>query len=490
MNVPTKPESGLLPSDKLLELERTCFLIMPFGKKKVGDREVDFTAIYKDIFAPAIAAAKTPEGQALIPARTDMDAFSGSINQEMFEYIMYSRLAFADISGFNPNVFYEIGARHSVQEAGTVLFRQVGHAIPFDITTIKVFEYDDSGENLAPSCEFITNVLTETLRRNRLDSPVRLALRAQYGGREAAPPATSQAGSTSDQPTQQPELARNLPREEDWRKQAIERFMRDAEEALRFGDLELARANYWGALRFDPLNIIARMRLGLVFKRQGRHYEALEEFTTVTKLAPTYGEAWKEKGVVEGRIARLIPPDKRNGARWLQDGYASLDRARMLIPEDFDVWSSLGGVLKNVRNEPKQALKMYDKAASISDGHPYPLLNALKLRAQEMKTLDIEAIRPQLENARKLREGQALNEPPTDTPWCYFDLAEISLYQGDEQGFLEYVEKGIKASYSSAELETFRSSLDDCLLKNGIMLAGLEAGIALLDKAIGTYMKS
>jgi tetratricopeptide (TPR) repeat protein len=266
--------------------------------------------------------------------------------------------------------------------------------------------------------------------------------------------------------------------------------MRDAEEALRFGDLELARANYWGALRFDPLNIIARMRLGLVFKRQGRHYEALEEFTTVTKLAPTYGEAWKEKGVVEGRIARLIPPDKRNGARWLQDGYASLDRARMLIPEDFDVWSSLGGVLKNVRNEPKQALKMYDKAASISDGHPYPLLNALKLRAQEMKTLDIEAIRPQLENARKLREGQALNEPPTDTPWCYFDLAEISLYQGDEQGFLEYVEKGIKASYSSAELETFRSSLDDCLLKNGIMLAGLEAGIALLDKAIGTYMKS
>ncbi|MDX2380350.1 MAG: hypothetical protein QNM02_11410 [Acidimicrobiia bacterium] len=40
-----------------------------------------------------------------------------------FEYIIYSRLAFADISGMNPNVLYEIGVRHGVAEAGTVLFR-------------------------------------------------------------------------------------------------------------------------------------------------------------------------------------------------------------------------------------------------------------------------------------------------------------------------------------------------------------------------------
>ena len=65
---------------------------MPFGKKKVGEREVDFTAIFKDIFEPAIREAKTPEGKALIPARTDMDAFSSSINQDMFEYIIAGSL--------------------------------------------------------------------------------------------------------------------------------------------------------------------------------------------------------------------------------------------------------------------------------------------------------------------------------------------------------------------------------------------------------------
>ena len=163
--------------------------------------------------------------------------------------------------------------------------------------------------------------------------------------------------------------------------------MRDAEEALRLGDLDMARTNYWAALRFDPLNIIARMRLGLALKRDGKHYEALEEFITITKLAPGYGEAWKEKGVVEGLIARKIPKGSRPA--WLPDGYDSLKRATMLIPEDFDVWSSLGGVLKNVRGDLAPAQQMYAHAANISDGHPYPLLNALKLEARDTGKLDL-----------------------------------------------------------------------------------------------------
>ena len=42
----------------------------------------------------------------------------------MFHYIEYSRFALADISGLNANVFYELGHRHRVHEAGTVIFRQ------------------------------------------------------------------------------------------------------------------------------------------------------------------------------------------------------------------------------------------------------------------------------------------------------------------------------------------------------------------------------
>jgi tetratricopeptide (TPR) repeat protein len=488
MNMNPKTDTASQISDRFDELERTCFVIMPFGKKDVGGKEVDFTAIYKHIFEPAIRNVKTPENQPVIVARTDMDAFSGSINQEMFEYIMYSRMAFADISGFNPNVFYEIGARHSAQESGTVLFRQAGHPIPFDITTIKVFEYDyEPDEKVEASRTFITNVLSETLKRNRLDSPVRLALRAQWGGSpRPASAATSQSVAETPPSGESPVVSSHACIEQ-WNKQVIERFMRDAEEAIRIGDLEMARTNYWGALRFDPMNIIARMRLGLTLKRQGEHYQALQEFITVTKLAPDYGEAWKEKGIVEGLIARMIQANKRQKAKWLSDGYDSLKRATLLIPEDFDAWSSLGGMLKNVREDFATAQKMYAHASKISDGHPYPLLNALKMEALDTGKLNLEPVREQLEKAKQLRLAQTLATPPTDTPWCYFDLAEVHLYQDDKDGFLDYVRKGIESCNANWQPQTFRDSLQNTLVAKEIELDGLSEGIKLLDDAIAAY---
>jgi len=471
------------PPSRIEELEHTCFVIMPFGQKEVGGKEIDFTAIYEEIFAPAIRQAKTPEGHDLCAARTDMDAFSGSINQDMFEYLMYSRLAFADISGFNPNVFYEIGARHSVQESGTVLFRQTGHAIPFDITTIKVFEYEhQGGEQADRSRERITRVLTETLRRNRLDSPVRLALRAQWGGT----PRPADAAAVSS-PMAAPENCPPVPTEQVWRKQQMESFLRDGEEAIRLGDLEAARTNYWGALRFDPLNIVARMRLGLVLKRQGKLFEAFEEFVTVTKIAANYGEAWKEKGVVEGLIARLVPAESRKKATWLPDGYDSLQRASLLIPGDFDVWSSLGGVLKNVRGDPAAAREMYAKAAEISDGHPYPLLNSLKLEAKNTGRLNLEAVREPLQKAEKMRLAQTIATPPVDVPWCYFDLAEIALYQENQAGFLQFLDQGTASCIASWQPETFKKSLLDTFASIPNQPEGLQEGIARLDRAIAAY---
>jgi hypothetical protein len=54
-----------------------CFVIMPFGKKPVGDRKVDFDKLYDNIFFPAISAVSLPEGGNLEPRRTDKDFFSG-----------------------------------------------------------------------------------------------------------------------------------------------------------------------------------------------------------------------------------------------------------------------------------------------------------------------------------------------------------------------------------------------------------------------------
>ena len=164
-----------------IDYNKVCFVIMPFGKKDVGGgKMVDFDPLYADIFVPAIAAVSLPEGGKLEPRRTDQDFFAGDIKQEMFQYLEYSRFAMADISGLNFNVAYELGVRHRAREAGTAIFRQTQFAPPFDISSIKAFPYEYTpAEEAAKARALIARVLTESLVRNRLDSPVRLALSAQ-----------------------------------------------------------------------------------------------------------------------------------------------------------------------------------------------------------------------------------------------------------------------------------------------------------------------
>jgi hypothetical protein len=77
-----------------IDCSEVCFVIMPFGKKKVGDQDVDFDIIYHEVFEPAVAATPLEEsgGRRLVAKRTDEDFFAGDISQEMFEYLEYSRL--------------------------------------------------------------------------------------------------------------------------------------------------------------------------------------------------------------------------------------------------------------------------------------------------------------------------------------------------------------------------------------------------------------
>jgi len=452
----------------LTEFEKTCFVIMPFGKKKVGGKDVDFDIIYSTIFEPAISATplSDPHQGNLVPRRTDADKFSSAITQDMFEYIMYSRIAFTDISGLNPNVFYELGVRHRSQESGTVLFRQVGTDLPFDINTIKVFEYDHDGESKAAEARsLITEVLTETLQRNRLDSPVRIALRAQRQDAEDAENPAVHSGKPMP----------NL----DW-------LLREAEEALRTGDAATARIIYSIVLRIDPTHTMARMRLGLVLRQQNLQFDALEEFACLTKLVPDYAEAWREKGVIEGLIHRLVEEDERPA--WLPSGEESLKRATALNADDFDAWASWGGVLRR-KPDNAAALEKYQRSADVSDGHPYPLLNALKLEAVTTGKLDLDTRQDQLDKAENLRKGQAMSDPPADIPWCYFDLAELRLYREDPEGFMTYLDQGLSCCTAPWMVKSFRDALKDTLVASGIDFPGLSEGMTRLEQALANLKK-
>lgn len=121
-----------------------CFVLMPFGRKTdATGRTTDFDAVYKQIIAPAVQEA------GLDPIRADEERVGGTIHKPMFERLMLCDYAVADITGANPNVFYELGIRHAMRPRSTVILFAEGTTLPFDIALLRGVPYR-TGEHGAP----------------------------------------------------------------------------------------------------------------------------------------------------------------------------------------------------------------------------------------------------------------------------------------------------------------------------------------------------
>src|SRR5262249_27089426 len=145
----------------------------------------------------------------------------------------YSRFVFGDLTGLNPNVMFELGMRYRSRASGTALFRQPGTKLPFDISSVKIFEYDPrEPENTR---RLITRVLTESLAQNRIDSPIRPAVDVR---------ASWPAGPDVDS------------------------LLREAEDALRNCDTATARTRVADASRLSPNDPIILVRLATLEKQR------------------------------------------------------------------------------------------------------------------------------------------------------------------------------------------------------------------------------
>src|SRR5215468_5786806 len=111
------------------------FVVMPFGRKTVDDLIVDYDEVYAQIFKPAAEMA----GYQV--ARIDDIPESGSIPEQYLRELYRADVVLADVSASNSNVFYELGIRHAVSSAGTVLVAWHGARLPFDIAHLRVVFY-------------------------------------------------------------------------------------------------------------------------------------------------------------------------------------------------------------------------------------------------------------------------------------------------------------------------------------------------------------
>jgi tetratricopeptide (TPR) repeat protein len=429
-----------------MEYSQYCFVIMPFGVKRVGEPpvEVNFDKIYERIFVSAVQATALPEGGNLIPRRTDQDYFTGSISSEMFQYLEYSRFAIADISGLNPNVFYELGVRHRARQAGTVILRQLKLTalVPFDIKDIKVFPYEcDTEQQIADAQKAITQVLSESLKQVRIDSPVRQIL-------------VQQQNST----------------------QLMQLLLQEAQDAIHRHDPLTALAKYREYLQTQPDHFLVQLKVGLLLKEKGDWHEALKYFTAAVNYNPSYADAQREKGIAENKLYTA------SSSLVGSTGEESLLRAIALSPQDYDALASLGGVYKR-QQRYQEALVMYHRATEVSKGYSYPLLNEVKLKVRIEGRLDLDNQRKfWLRRTEQILRQQVGNTQVTNAPWSLFDLSEVRLYLGDTIDFLLYLEAGIIQCSASWQPKTHRVSLQ-LLVDGGLDKDELHKGIAMLAEA-------
>src|SRR3954453_20529476 len=118
-----------------------CFVLMPFGTKMDNSgRVTNFDSVYRKIIAPAVEQA------GLEPVRADEEKIGGTIHKPMFERLMLCHYAIADVTGANPNVFYELGIRHALRPRSTVLLFVEGTVMPFDIALVRGISYKTDGK--------------------------------------------------------------------------------------------------------------------------------------------------------------------------------------------------------------------------------------------------------------------------------------------------------------------------------------------------------
>lgn len=438
------------------DFHKTCFIIMPFGKKhlqiynemteKTEDIEIDFDFVFNEIFKPAIESVSLPEGNKLIAKRADDGFFSTLIDTEMFELLEYSRLAFVDITGLNPNVFYELGVRHHARPNGTLIFqlsRLPSSAIPFDIKRVRTYPYEyDPIDEIIESKDTIKKVVLESLKFNKVDSPIQVALGKQKNNIH------------------------------------LQSTLVEAENALRNNDAAKALEKYYEVLRHDKTNILTLMKIGILHKENGNWEKALECFSNVNSLEPSYAEAFKEKGIAQNKLFN------QNPKMYKDTGEKSLILATELNKHDFDAFSSLGGIYKRLGNL-KKSCEMYLKAVELTNGNHYPLLNYVKLQSNILNESKIDLkTKLLLKRAKSTLTAQIKDSPPYNAPWSFFDLAEIDLFlEDDEERFLYLIEEGISYTSAKWQIKTFLDSLN---LIKGIenKPQSLDKGVQLLEDAI------
>jgi SAM-dependent methyltransferase len=114
-----------------MDKKKICFVIMPF--------RIELKEVYDYGIKPAIDNCEYE------CVRADETIGAINITKIIIKNLFYSDIIIADLTGHNPNVFYELGIAHSIGNK-TIMITQDINSIPFDIKSYRIISYDQTIE--------------------------------------------------------------------------------------------------------------------------------------------------------------------------------------------------------------------------------------------------------------------------------------------------------------------------------------------------------
>lgn len=132
---------------------KKCFVVSPIGDAGTDIRK-NADQLYQHIIKPVC------EKCGFAAQRVDEFNTYNSITQEILDALNDYDLVIADLTGHNPNVFFEIGYRTKSQKP-IIHLKRKDETIPFDVSSIRTFEYD------------LTDLDMVTATKDRLEQVIR-----------------------------------------------------------------------------------------------------------------------------------------------------------------------------------------------------------------------------------------------------------------------------------------------------------------------------
>lgn len=140
-------------------MERICFVVCPIGEPESQTRK-DSDQLFEHILMPACVEC------GFNCVRADKINSNDMITDTVLQYLDEADLVIADLSGHNPNAFFELGYRSALKKP-VIQMKQFTDKIPFDVAFVRTIDYDLHDLDKAKEA---TNRLIETIKNLKFDT--------------------------------------------------------------------------------------------------------------------------------------------------------------------------------------------------------------------------------------------------------------------------------------------------------------------------------